>query len=116
MEQSAPGNVDANTGSGHIELRGVKGEVRASTGSGGIEVDGAPTGNWRIRSGSGSISMRLPSDAAFELSAHTSSGNVHSDHPVTVLGTIGRHELRGKVRGGGPLIEASTSSGSIRVQ
>ncbi|MBI3404157.1 MAG: DUF4097 family beta strand repeat protein [Acidobacteria bacterium] len=116
LEQVAPGNVDANTGSGHIEVRGVKGEFRASTGSGGIDVDGTPTGNWRIRSGSGSISMRLPSDLGFELSAHTSSGNVHSDHPVTVQGTIGRHELRGKVRGGGPLIEASTSSGSIRVQ
>ncbi len=115
LEQAAPGNVDVHTGSGHIEVRGVHGELRAGTGSGGIDVEGHPTGNWRMRSGSGGISVKLPSDMGFELSAHTSSGRVHTDHPVTMQGSVSPREIRGKVRGGGPLIEASTSSGSIRI-
>jgi hypothetical protein len=33
-----------------------------------------------------------------------------------VQGTIGRREIRGVVRGGGALLEVSTSSGDIRIE
>ena len=117
IEQTGSGgSVDADTGSGGITARNVRGSFRAQTGSGSIRVDGKPEGAWRIGTGSGGVTVRLPADQGFELDAHTSSGSITTTHPVTVQGTLKRHELRGRVRGGGPTIEISTSSGSIRVE
>jgi len=116
LEQTAPGDVEATTGSGSVRLSGVQGAVRVRTGSGSIRAQGTPTGEWRLHSASGGVTVRLPADAAFELNAHTSSGRVHTTHPVTVVGTLSPRELRGKVRGGGPLLDLSTSSGSIRIE
>lgn len=116
VEQSAPGNVEARTGSGGVEVRGVKGTLRVSTGSGSIRVGGEPTGDWRVRTGSGSITVRLATEIGFELAAHTSSGSVYVKFPITIQGEISKREIRGKVRGGGPLLDISTASGSIRVE
>ena len=116
LEQTGPGDVEVTTGSGTIELNGVRGALRASTGSGGIRADGQPTGDWKLRAGSGGITVRLPSEAAFDLYAHTNSGSISTDHPLTVQGTIKRRELRGKVRGGGYLVDMRTGSGSIHIE
>ncbi len=116
VEQTAPGDVDLDTGSGNIDAAGVHGSLRARTGSGRIDVAGDPSGDWSVQAGSGNVTIHLKSDAAFDLYAHTSSGRVRLDHPVTVTGTVSNKELRGKVRGGGPLIEAKTGSGDVRIQ
>lgn len=113
--QTAPGDVAIATGSGNVELRGVEGALHARTGSGRIEVEGRPTGTWDLEAGSGSIRLELPRDAAFELDAHTASGSLDSNHPVTVQGTLDRGRLRGTVRGGGPLLRARTGSGSVSI-
>ena len=115
LEQTAAGDVEVSTGSGEVELDHVKGAVRASTGSGNIHADGEPTGSWRLRTGSGDVVVKLPDAAAFELAAHTSSGSIESKRQIMVQGSINPHELRGKVNGGGSLVEVSTSSGSIRI-
>jgi hypothetical protein len=115
-EQIAGGDAEVDTGSGSITLRGVRGKLQAHTGSGTITADGEMTGDWRLRSGSGSVRLRLPQQAAFDLDAHAGSGSIHTDHPILVEGTLSRRELRGRVRGGGPVLEVSTSSGSIEIR
>jgi len=116
LEQTAPGDVEVSTGSGGIELAGVKGSIHVSTGSGSIRAEGEPAGEWRLRTASGSVTVRLPEQAAFDVEARTSSGHIESSHPITVQGTISPRELRGKARGGGPLLELSTSSGNIHIE
>jgi len=116
LDQTAPGAVRAETGSGGMELRGVNGSLDASAGSGTISADGNPTGSWTVHTGSGSVRLKLASSAAFDLDAHTSSGSISVSQPVTVQGTIGRKELRGKVRGGGVPVEVRTGSGNIEIQ
>jgi DUF4097 and DUF4098 domain-containing protein YvlB len=117
LEQTAAGDVDVQTGSGGITLRGVKGRLHARAGSGSILAEGVPSSEWRLHTGSGGVTLRLPADAGFELEANTGSGSVSTTHEITVVGVVGnRHELRGKSHGGGPLISASTSSGSIRIE
>ena len=105
-----------DTGSGSVELSGVRGPVKVSTGSGNITVQGEPAWNWSLSTGSGDIRLRLPPEAGFQLQARTSSGSIHSDHPLMVQGTVKRNELRGTVRGGGPEIIAHTGSGNIRIE
>ncbi len=110
------GPIDVETGSGSIELENVRGALRARTGSGHIDVRGEPGGNWEVHTGSGGVELHLPSDAAFDLQAHTGSGRITVDHPITMQGQIGnRHRVEGKVRGGGPLLEVSTGSGGIHI-
>jgi hypothetical protein len=116
LDQTAPGAVRADTGSGGMELRGVRGSLEAKAGSGTIRAEGDPTGAWVVRTGSGGVQLRFPSDAAFDLDAHTSSGSISMDRPVTVQGTMGRKQVRGKVRGGGVPVEVETGSGNIEIQ
>jgi hypothetical protein len=127
------GPVEATTGSGGIRIADVGDEVRASTGSGGIELDRikgrveANTGSGGIhasnlvaqvtaRTGSGGVNIQLPAAGGFDLHARTGSGRVTVNPPITMENFSGsRHDVRGKIRGGGPLIEVATGSGGVHV-
>jgi len=115
LAQTASGPVNVETGSGNVEASGVQGLLHAHTGSGNITVDGKPLGDWKLDTGSGNLTLRLPAQAAFNLYAHTGSGDISTNREITVQGKIGRHELRGKVGGGGPLVDVGTGSGDIRI-
>jgi hypothetical protein len=107
------GDVQATTGSGGIRARGVKGAFTASSGSGSIEIDGTPTGAWTVSSASGGITIALPAAASFVLDASSSSGHIDTDFPVTTT-EWRRRALKGTVGTGGPVVKASTASGSIK--
>lgn len=103
--------VDAHTGSGSIRIRDAGGDVKAVTGSGSIaaeRVGGAFEGN----SGSGSI---RGSGVAGAITAHTGSGSIEVSQEgagdVSATSGSGSIVLAG-VRGG---VNASTGSGTVRV-
>jgi len=50
--------------------------------------------------------------------ARTSAGRVSTDFPVVAViqGEQKKNELRGKINGGGPLITAHTSGGSVHIR
>lgn len=112
------GDLNASTGSGSIHATGIRGGLRMQTGSGGINVQGEQTSRWDLQTGSGGIDINLPPSAAFELSAHTGSGGVDVGFPMTVQGRIdtNRHDVSGRVGAGGPVLNARTGSGRIRIQ
>ena len=118
ITQAGKGDVSVSAASGSIRITGVDGAARVNSSSGGITMDGRPAGPWSVHTSSGGISITVPPDAAFDLDARTNSGSIDSAHPVTmeVTGRIDKRRIQGKVRGGGPLIEASCSSGSIRIR
>jgi DUF4097 and DUF4098 domain-containing protein YvlB len=111
------GDVSLSTGSGSIDATGVRGALRAVSGSGGIDVDGEMRGRWDLQTGSGSVSVGLPAQAAFNLVARAGSGRVTIDHPLTIQGRIDERmqTVNGTVRGGGPELNVRTGSGSIRI-
>jgi DUF4097 and DUF4098 domain-containing protein YvlB len=116
LGQSAPGDVRVETGSGSAELTGVDGVLEARSGSGSISASGNPKGSWRLHSGSGSLTVHFASQVGFDLDAHTSSGQIITDQPITVQGTIGRGRMQGKARGGGVRLELETGSGNIHIE
>jgi DUF4097 and DUF4098 domain-containing protein YvlB len=116
LRQTAPGSVRVGTGSGGMELRGVHGSLEAKAGSGTIEAEGSPTGAWNLHTGSGEVNLKIPSEAAFDLDAHTSSGSISVEQPHTVQGSVGRKEIRGRVGGGGVPVDVETGSGDIQIQ
>jgi putative adhesin len=114
--ESIRGNVDAHTGSGSIRASGISGRIAADTGSGGVQVEQISSGDIRAHTGSGGVTVHTPREG-FELRAHTGSGSITVDRPMTVQGTISKHELMAKVGGGGSaIVDVSTGSGSIRIQ
>lgn len=112
------GDLQARTGSGSIHATGVHSGLRMSTGSGEIQVEGEQTAAWDLQTGSGRIDVRLPKTASFDLSAHTGSGGINVDFPLTVRGRIdsNRHEVTGKVGTGQYPLTARTGSGHIRIE
>jgi DUF4097 and DUF4098 domain-containing protein YvlB len=111
-----PARIAVSTGSGGISLNQVRGSVDGQAGSGHVSISGEPTGDWRIRSGSGGVELKLPAKAAFSLRANTGSGGIHVNYPLTIQGEIGnRHRVEGKVGEGGPLIQVETGSGGVHI-
>jgi hypothetical protein len=115
VSQSGAGAVEASSGSGSIRLNGVRGSLRASTSSGTLLVQGEQTSDWRLSASSGSVTIELTGKPAFTLDAHSSSGRIDTQYPITV-GRIDRRALRGSVNGGGPLLQVRTSSGGIHIR
>jgi hypothetical protein len=120
VEEISSGDIDMHTGSGNITARGVQGGFHGETGSGDVTAEGVATGSWEIHTGSGNVHVRLPANAAFDADISTSSGTIDVGSPVemTVQGRVDdRHrDIRGKVRGGGPLLRVRTGSGDIHIQ
>jgi hypothetical protein len=104
-------DVDAHSGSGSIRIRDAGGDVTAETGSGSItaeRIGGAFAG----RSGSGSI---RGTGVAGAITAHTGSGSIEvsQDGAGDVSATSGSGSIvLSGVRGG---VQASTASGTVRV-
>jgi Putative adhesin len=113
--ESIGGKVDVHTGSGSIRAKSVTGPSVLRTGSGSVTLDQTTAGAVKASTGSGSVTIRLPNSGGFDLHARTGSGRVYLDQPNTITGDRKNHEFKGQVRGGGPLVEVTTGSGSIRV-
>jgi len=113
------GNIRARTGDGHITVDGVLNEVYLHSGDGRIALTARPGSkmdrSWLIHTSDGRVEVNLPENFAAELYAHTGDGRITLDFPVTVNGAMERSHVRGKMNGGGELLEISTGDGSIRV-
>jgi hypothetical protein len=60
--------------------------------------------------------VTLASNVAVEVDARASGGGVHSDVPVTIVGTKDDDALQGSINGGGPKLVLRTSGGGIRLK
>jgi hypothetical protein len=109
-------DAEVTTGSGSIEVSGVDGSLQARTGSGGIRAGGNPSGDWDVDAASGSVTLRLEDGSSCNLVAHSSSGRITAEHPGLVTESVGRRDMRGKVGGGGPVVQVRTRSGGITIR
>jgi DUF4097 and DUF4098 domain-containing protein YvlB len=129
--QTSNGSVEANaiegavhlhTTNGHITADGVKGALDVSSSNGSISIgmtDGVE-GGLQAKTSNASITVRLPATAPARLRVSTSNGNITSAFHTDREGDREeRHHLDGNINGGGsgsPLINLSTSNGSVRIE
>jgi hypothetical protein len=71
---------------------------------------------WTLRTGDGNIVLRLADSFAANLSAHTADGHVTIDFPVTMEGSLRENDVRGKINGGGPILELRSGDGNIELE
>lgn len=111
------GRINVKTGSGGIQVTGASDDVRATTGSGSIRIQGNPAASsyWQIHTGSGSITLDVPSDASFRVHASSHNASINSDLPLTI-DQQDRREVRGHIGSGTASVELETGSGSIHIR
>jgi len=114
------GESVVKTSGGSIQVTDIKGTTDARTSGGSItaSLPGQPAGASTLNTSGGNVTVVLDAKAAVDVDLHTSGGRVVTDFPVTAViqGEQKKNELRGKINGGGPLITARTSGGSVRLQ
>ncbi len=130
-------NVDVNTVNGEVSITGATAEVAANTVNGGINVrsSGGPVRAQTVNGSidvamnnlsnpvdleygtvNGSVNLELPSGIGARLDLTTVMGEVHTDFPITVSGTVSSRRLRGTIGDGNIRIRASTVNGGIAVR
>lgn len=117
---SLDGSLKAETGDGHVRVRGRLSVLSLQTGDGSVQLDVLPgskmSSAWRVVTGDGSVTIRLPADFGTELDAHTGDGSITVDLPASA-GVRGRHEkdVNARLNGGGAPFSVRTQDGSIRI-
>ncbi len=135
------GNARLETSNGSIKAESSHGSLEATTSNGSINVELTdPALNWpvklhssnghiearlkseklpdlRAETSNSSVSIRIPANANARLRAHTSHSNITSDFDISNRSNSGSNaDLEGNIgSGGGPLIELSSTNGSIKV-
>lgn len=116
----ASGSIEANTTNGEIISESSDGPVRARTTNGSIEVRmmKLPSRGASYRTTNGSITITLPEGADANVEARTTLGRVQSDFAVQASGSgiMSPRRITGTIGKGGPLLEISTTIGSIRIE
>jgi len=117
---SIDGSLEAKTGDGHIRASGRWDRLDLQTQDGSVEADARAgskmTGSWRVNTGDGHVTLRLPESFAADLDVHTGDGKITIDFPVTTSGSFGGSDIRGKLNGGGQMLVVHTGDGPVRLQ
>ena len=110
------GQLNVDTGSGDVAFRGVEAaEVSVDTGSGDVEITfGSSPSEVSADTGSGDVTFTLPNSWESSVELDTSSGEIHSDFPLTV-DEMDEDHVEGRVGTGGGSLEVDTGSGDIRL-
>jgi DUF4097 and DUF4098 domain-containing protein YvlB len=121
---SARGVRLASVGGG-IKLQRISGEMRVSTAVGSILAEllsGSFLGNSYLSTGSGDVTVVIPSNLAVTVQAHNDSpgryGRIVSDFPevrvqAAAAQARGRVVAEGAINGGGPILTIAAADGTI---
>ncbi len=135
------GNARLETSNGSIKAESSHGSMEATTSNGSINIELTdPAVNWpvklhstnghiearlksdklpdvRAETSNSSVSIRIPANANARLRAHTSHASITSDFDLAHGGNSRSNtDLEGNIgSGGGPLIELSSTNGSIKI-
>ena len=113
------GSVEARTSNGAIDARldSAAGPLKFETSNGSVQLrlPAKFDDDVRIHTSNGSITVRAPENLNARVSARTSNSKITSEFDVRSRGDISRHHLEGTIGAGGPLLDLSTSNGSINI-
>jgi len=116
---SLAGPTRVVTRSKDIRLNDFTGSVHIEDNNSDIELTPGklPLGNIQITNHRGRIQLVLPANAAFQIEAHTTQGDISSDFAgVNVQSRTRNSQATGSVGGGGPQIQLSTERGDIEIR
>ena len=110
--------ADLGTTNGSINAADLTGPVDAHTTNGRITLTvSALKGDIVAHTTNGSITARLGGEINAQLKVHTTNGHIDTSLPITIRDlSQSRRRLEGTIGSGGPLIELSTTNGSVSIE
>ena len=133
------GDAKVHTSNGHIRTQGLRGALEAGTSNSSINarLEQVPAGrpvrldtsnssvelslpanfanDIRVNTSNSSITLHMPYQVNAHVMARTTNSSISSDFEVRMQGDFSKNHLEGVIGTGGPLIDLSTSNGSIRL-
>jgi DUF4097 and DUF4098 domain-containing protein YvlB len=119
MLNNADGIVEAKSSDGRVTLQGSFQSVNARTSDGKLEVHANPGSSvvnpWNLKTSDGSLMLQLPDSIQADFDIRTGDGSIVTDLPISIIGSVSRNHLSGKINGGGSLVMLQTSDGDITI-
>ena len=113
----AVGPVILNTRDRNITLERIAGDLSVTNRNGSINLTSAPPlGNVTVENRDGSVNLTLPDQAAFNVHAETTDGNLENDFALPVQQNDQHGLLTGTVGKGSAAIKITTSQGDIAIK
>ncbi|MCJ7812033.1 DUF4097 domain-containing protein [bacterium] len=116
--ESVKGSSVLRTTNGTIKANRMEGSVDGETVNGSLRINiSEMSGEDEVvlHTTNGNIDLILPEDIEADVEASTVNGGISTDFPLEVQGKLNNKQLRGRIHGGGSLIELNTVNGSIRI-
>lgn len=117
--RNAKARVDVSTGNGDVAVVTVEGPVEVSSGNGDIDVRMSAlraAESMSFHTGSGDVSLTLPTNYNGELDASTGNGTIRSDFDLKIKGQLNPRHIRATIGTGGPLLRMSTGNGQFEIR
>ena len=133
------GDAKAHTSNGRLRAEGLRGGLEADTSNGSVNarLEQVPAGrpvrlettnssvelslpanfanDIRVSTSNSGITLHMPYQVNAQVVARTTNSSISSDFEVKMQGEFSKNRLEGVIGNGGPLIDLSTSNGSIRL-
>ncbi len=113
------GALAASTSNGRINAQIAKSDalqpVRLESSNGRIDLSLDAVREVRANTSNSSIVVHLPESAGAQIRARTSNSSITTDFTELSPRVTAKHSLEGTLGSGGPLIDLSTSNGSIKL-
>ena len=113
------GPMELEAVNGSVRAAGLARDARVESVNGSITVDFASLENVRsvdLESVNGRIELTVPKGASARIELRTTNGRTSVEPPIK-LSDSGRRSLSGEIgQGGGPLLKAKTTNGSVTVR
>lgn len=111
---SISGDLVAATSGGSVRVDGMDGNLEASTSAGGVNVSMTKLDKYvKLKTSAGSVNISLPNNKGLDLNLKGSKVNVAELNNFS--GSSSKSNIQGSMNGGGTLVTASTSSGSVNL-
>ncbi len=111
--------VKASTNVGAVACTGVRGDIDLHTNVGDLRADYVPEApaalSATLATDVGAIEFTGPKEVSAHVTATTNVGDINTDRPITVTGSVKR-SLRGTLGKGEGQIDLHTNVGSIRIR
>ena len=111
----AQGPVWARVDSGGVEASGIAGPVDAQTDSGGVRISQTKPASIRARTDSGGVQVKLVSGAGYDIHAEGDSARVEVPQ-LDGGSSVTKRSAKGRLRGGGPLVDLRAGSGTVTIE
>jgi DUF4097 and DUF4098 domain-containing protein YvlB len=113
----AAGPLRVVTRSKNIDLSQITGDAHVENNNGDITFTaGVPLGNIQITNRTGNISVTVPENVGFSVTASNNDGDLNTDFPISVNGSDAHRSAQGQVGNGGPHLELTTNHGDIELR